>query len=298
MNYVENFKEYLIHDRRVSYQTVNGYAYCITKFIEFANCNPTIVTTDDIRDMFKHLSTKGLRNSSISNYISALRSFYNWLYYINKTKEAQDISFYLNKIVRSVVDYKDPVVPTTKEIDILRRAMHAYKTAFEFNKEISEYAYILRDLAVVEMMIATGARSNEIKHMCLKDLDLENGTVIIRKGKGNKQRTSIFGDSAKVTVQEYVSVWNLGAEERLFFFTKFDVLRSIVKRWAHKAGINPNLYPHSFRHYHITKAQRDGVPAVSVAHQVGHRNLNTTMRYTHLDHEHRREIYKISDLQK
>lgn len=298
MDYLKNYKEYLKYDRRLAHQTIYGYVYCVTKFIEFLGCDPAIITTDDIREMFKELSTRGLRNSSIANYICALRSFYNWLYYINKTERIQDISFFLNKIVRTTNERPVPQVPSCNEVETLRQTMHAYKTAYSFNKDIPEYKFIVRDLAAVEMLIGTGARSTEVKGMSVGDIDLVAGTVLIRKGKGNHQRVSIFGGKAKETIREYIELWQLEKDEKIFFFTRFNLLNSIIKRWAHRAGINPNLYPHSFRHYHITKAQRDGVPTNMVADQVGHVNLNTTRRYTHLDHDFRRESYQISELQK
>lgn len=298
MDYLHSYKEYLKHDRRLSGSTINGYTYCITRFFEFLGRDPVIATSHDIRDMFKYLTNKGIKNSSIATYVSALRSFYNWLHYVNKNEFTTDISFFLNKIVRTTVESPNPQYPTTKEAEQLRECMQAYRTAFGFNKNISEYKRIVRDLAVIEMFMATGARSSELKHVNPEDINLEERTVLIRKGKGSKQRVSIFGDTAKEAVSEYIALWDIQLGKPLFCFTRFNLFYTISKRWAFRSGINPKLYSHSWRHYHITKAQRDGVPPLLVANQVGHENLNTTMRYTHLDHEHRREKYKISDLQK
>lgn len=297
-DYLIEFIEYLKHGRRLSAQTIGGYSYCIRKFLEFVKKSPEKIVSKDIMHMLQHLSEKGMRNSSIANYIVAMRCFFNWLHYVNKTEKTEDISFFLNKIVRSSSQQTIPQCPLNEEIDRIRACLHAFKNAFSFNKESLDYKLLLRDLAAIEIFRATGMRSGELKHVQVQDIDLEAKTVLVKKGKGNRQRLSIFGDEVKEAIREYIAAWELSLEEHLFFFTRFNIFYNIIKRWAMRAGINPNIHPHSFRHYHITKAQRDGVPTQFVSDQVGHVNLNTTRRYTHFDHEYRREKYAVSELQK
>lgn len=298
MQYIDDYKSYLTHDRRLCHQTINGYVYLITRFMEFLGRDPAIVTNNDIRDMFKYLAMKKMKNSSIAKYIMALRSFYNWMHYAYKSEMTTDVSFYLNKIVRSSSNESIPQVPTDNEAKTIRECMIAYKKAISFNKEVPAYKLLLRDLAAIEMFIATAARSNELKNMMVKELNWTENTALIKKGKGNKQRVVIFGDTAKVAVMEYIEEWKLTEQDFLFKFTRFNLFYEIVKRWAYKSGINPNIYPHSLRHYHVTKAYKDGVKLEMISDQLGHASMNTTRRYLHVDHNLRREKYKDSDLQK
>lgn len=296
--YLIDFKEYLIHDRRLVHQTAGGYLYCTERFLEFVTCDPTLVASKDIREFIKYLDGKKMRSASVAGYVCALRSFYNWMNYAHKCEPVADTNFYLNKIVRSKGDNDITQFPTDTEVERLRECLHDYKKAFSYNKEAVDYKLLIRDLAAIEIFKATGCRSGELKHVAFVDINFDDRTVLIRKAKGGRQRISIFGDTARAAVEEYVKEWEIGPEERLFFFTKFDIFYHIVKRWAVRSGINPSIHPRSFRHYHVTKAQRDGVSAQMVANQVGHVNLTTTLRYTHLDPTHRRKEYKKSDLEK
>lgn len=296
--YLTDFKEYLKYDRRLAAPTIYGYVYCTERFLEFVNCDPCLVATKDVRDFIKYSDERGLKSSAVAGYICSLRSFYNWMFYAYKTEQMGDVSFYLNKIVRSKVSNEPTQVPSENEVQRVHECMNAYRKAYSYNPIGTDYKVLIRDFAVIEVFKATGCRSGELKHVTMADLNLEDMTMAIRKGKGGKQRVAIFGDSAKDALLAYIKEFSLEPQEKLFCFTRFNIFWNIIKRWALRAGINPRIHPHSWRHYHITKAQRDGVTSIAVANQVGHENLNTTMRYTHLDHHYRREKYKISDLQK
>lgn len=291
MDYLEEYKEYLTYDRRLKPSTVKGYLYCAKAFLIFLSGDAKEASKEDIRGLIKYLEAKSQTQSSISRYITSLRSFYNWMYYEFKTDQTRDLSFFLNKILRTCHEYSAPQIPSYNETEMLRTAMQSYKTAFSFNKSTKEYKMLLRDIAVIEIFRSTGARSNEIKHLLLEDLDLENKNITIRKGKGSRQRVSIFGDLAFNAIKEYIDIWKPEPGQFLFKHTRFNLFYHIIKRWSVRAGINPKIYVHSLRYSHVTQAHKDGVSIVAIANQVGHRNINTTFGYMHLDIDFRREQY-------
>lgn len=292
---IDNFKEYLLYERQLAHTTTMGYLCFVSDFAAFIGCNLDEVSRDDIRDFIKHKKGHNMLDSSISNYVISLRSFYNWLADRNSDRRLTELSFYLQKIVRIKREYTITQVPSTKEIDRLRQSIHAHKEAAAFNKTHKKYGLLLRDAAILEMLIAIGSRSEEIRSITLNDVDFENKTVLILRGKGNRQRVSIFGDLACNTIKEHVDYHKFEPEDKLFRMGGC-LLNNLIKKWACRSGINERIHSHSFRHYHVTETQRLGVPMQLVADQVGHRSLNTTRHYTHLDVEHRREHYQISKL--
>ncbi len=116
--------------------------------------------------------------------------------------------------------------------------------------------------------------------------NLEKKTVFIKNAKGNRQRISCFGDSAKVAIIEWVKERKHQPEDSLLEWrTKYSDadLGQTIKKWCQMARINPKIHAHSFRHYFITETQKKGVPVEVVAEQVGHKDINMTKHYTHFD---------------
>lgn len=291
-----SFKEYLIYERQLAKTTVEGYVFFTSEFLKFISKDPLEVRREDIKDFFKYLRDRGIKSSSMSNYVISLRTFYNWLGDLKDDDELRKLCFYLKNIIRISREKVVPEVPSLPELDKLRQALQAYKSALSFNKESQAYKIALRDTAIFETLIATGARNSELRAMLVCDVDLENNAVFIRNGKANHQRVSIFSHLARQTLLEHLSHSRLKPNDKVFVIRNGNMLNYIIKRWAKRAGINLNIHAHSFRHFHVTHAQRKGVPVQVVADQVGHVNLNTTRQYTHFDIDYRRENYKDKEL--
>lgn len=289
---VDDFREYLIYERNLAHTTVGGYVFFVCEFMEFASKDPGEVKKDDFRDFMKYLRHKQVQNSSLANYIVSLRSFYNWYSDKYKSDKMIEIAFFLQRIMRIRRDKKVPEVPTTKELEKLRETLHAYKTAYSYNKATSFYKMTLRDVAIFEMLIATGARSFELRNVRVCDIDLADNSVFIRDGKGGHQRVAIFSKLAQETLLEHIEHSQLKADTKVFVIRNGNMLNYIIKRWAKRANINSEIHAHSFRHYHVTEAQKNGVPVQVVADQVGHASINTTRHYTHFDVDYRREQYE------
>lgn len=292
MDFLSTYQEYLIYERQLAGTTTDNYMFFIKEFLGFIRKDCEEVNREDIRAFLKHLRKRGIKQSSVTNYVISLRSFYNWMSYAVRTEELNQLSFFLNKIVKIKRERVVPEVPTITELDKLRNTLEAYKRASSFNKKMPLYKLTLRDCAIFEMLIATGLRSAELRNVRMCDVDLDNSTVFVEKGKGGAQRVSIFSEHTKAVLKEYIEYNSFESSERIFIVRNGNMLNYIIKRWAKRASINQKIHAHSFRHFHITEAQRQGVPMQVVADQVGHVSLNTTRNYTHLDLNHRRDQYK------
>lgn len=291
MEYMSKFKEYLLYERQLAETTIHGYIFFVSEFLKFTSKEVKEICREDIKDFIKYLRNRGIQNSSISNYIISMRQFYNWLADLEREEKIVTLCFFLRKIVRIRRDKTVAEVPTKEELSKLRSTLHAYKQALSFNKKAYGYKIVLRDAAIIEMLIATGARNKEMRQMRVCDVDLKTKTVFIKQGKGGHQRVSVFGDLALETLKEHLEHSSLDPNAAVFVIRNGNMMNYIIKRWALRAGINQELHAHSFRHFHVTEAQKLGVPVQIVADQVGHVNLNTTRHYTHFDVSDRREKY-------
>jgi integrase len=131
-----------------------------------------------------------------------------------------------------------------------------------------------RDLLLVRFATGTGLRRGDLARLTAADIHIKRKMVIIRKGKGNKDRIVPLLDSLCTNLSEYLkdmkptdSVFGLNARS----------ITDKISTWSQKAGIN--LHPHSFRHFFAEQLLDKGVPLTVVSALLGHENLQTTASY-------------------
>ncbi|MBC7251486.1 MAG: tyrosine-type recombinase/integrase [Anaerolineae bacterium] len=149
-----------------------------------------------------------------------------------------------------------------------------------------------RDIALLELLAATGLRASEVAGLRVGDVELNerSGWVMVR-GKGRKQRRVPVNAKARRALREYLEE-RVGAQgiapnvdDPLFLTQKHTAMTPYavwytVKKYAKAAGVG-NVSPHTFRHTVATRLVRDpAVDLVTVATYLGHSRLDTTARYS------------------
>lgn len=149
----------------------------------------------------------------------------------------------------------------------------------------------LRDAALLELMYAAGLRVSEAVGVNLSDLDLRDGSIKVR-GKGNKERISLFGEPCAKALRAYVEHERVIPSQGEPIFTNPQggrlstrTAHRIVRRWAREAGLPPEVSPHTLRHSFATHLLDGGADLKSVQQLLGHESLATTQIYTHISIE-------------
>lgn len=159
----------------------------------------------------------------------------------------------------------------------------------------------LRDIALLEIMYATGMRVSELLNLRIHDVNPEAGFVLVR-GKGDKERMIPLGEKAADAVRNYQQdgrphLGQATATDLLFpgrrprqpltrqgFWKNF-------RRLALAAGIEGQLSPHTLRHSFATHLLEHGADLRAVQALLGHADITTTQIYTHVSRERLRRIY-------
>ena len=290
--HLDDFKKYMEFERQRASATIHNYLSYATKLGSFIEKDFVHTSRENIRDFLADLSRQGHSKAGISNYIVALRCFFNWLADTTRRQEIIQLSFFLLKIIKIKREKNIPTVPTPEEIAKLRKTFDNFKKAAKLTPHLAVFNKILREIAAIELLIGTGVRSNELRNLRFGDVDLENKIIYIKKGKGDKQRVSIFNGTASKALKEYFENSRFENADLIFNYKQGNLINYLIKRWTKQAEINPKLHAHSFRHYFITQSQRLGVDIEIVAQQVGHSNLNSTRHYTHFSADDLREKFK------
>ena len=145
----------------------------------------------------------------------------------------------------------------------------------------------VRERALLEFLYSTGVKAEECRNVNLNDIDFYRGEVIIRSGKGSKERVTYLTEVATLWLKKYLETRSdndialfMGKRGRL----SVRGIEVIVKRIAEKAGVE-GAHPHRFRHTLASKMIERGAPVTVVKEILGHESLDTTMIYVTLNDE-------------
>jgi integrase/recombinase XerD len=163
----------------------------------------------------------------------------------------------------------------------------------------------IRDAAILETLYATGMRVSELTGLELDNLYFEIGFIRVT-GKGNKERLVPVGTMAQSAIEHYIESSRekfinpkkrSKTENKLFLNQRGSPLSrmsiwNIVNKYALKAGIEKNVYPHIFRHSFATHLLEGGADLRAVQEMLGHSSIITTEIYTHVDRSLLHQVHK------
>jgi integrase/recombinase XerC len=156
-----------------------------------------------------------------------------------------------------------------------------------------------RDRAIFETLYSSGLRVGELVGLNWRDIDEELGIVMIRAGKGNKDRLVPVGEPALDALRAWRSAMPIAWEPRGPVITNLRggrlTTRSvelILQRRIEAAGLSAGVTPHALRHSFATHMLGNGADLRSIQEMLGHASLATTQRYTHVSVNHLKEVYR------
>src|ERR1039457_4299088 len=166
-------------------------------------------------------------------------------------------------------------------------------------------AHGLRDRAILETFYSTGMRRMEVANPKLYDLDAERGTVMIRQGKGKKDRHIPIGERALAWIGKYVrearpALLTTAAEDGTVFLTNEGRpfhrvhLTSLVRSYLRRSKIGKMGGCHLFRHTVATLMLENGADIRVIQEMLGHAKLSTTELYTRVSINLLKQVYSAT----
>jgi integrase/recombinase XerC len=275
------FLRYLSVERNASRHTVRAYRTDLERFCGFAEAagcaEVGAVDTRVIRAYLAHLHRQGLDPVSVGRHLSALRS---WLRFLVRR----------GVVERNVArDVRSPRLPrklvTFLPVDEAKHMVDARGLGG---------AARARDVAILELLYASGLRVSELVGLDVDAVDSEAMTVRVL-GKGSKERMVPFGQAAARALLAYQGS-PPSPRGPLFVNARGGRLsqrsvQNLVKRAARAAGIVRRISPHTLRHTFATHLLDGGADLRMVQDLLGHSRLSTTQRYTHVGSTQLMRIY-------
>lgn len=281
---IEEFKDYLLLEKKYSQNTINSYSNELKKFQNYFDKKKSIkqLTNKDIKEYIQSIS-KNESSKSLAHAISTLKSFYKFLLtqkYITNNP--------LDNIVQPKIKKDLPKVLSENEVNKLLDI-----------KLTDHYSY--RNKAMLELMYSSGLRVSELINLNVTDLDLEMELVRIF-GKGSKERVIPLGDYAMEALKEYLNCHRKALLKNhnsnyLFLTNRGDKMTrqaffKIIKKLAKEQGIKTDFSPHTLRHSFATHLLKHGADLRSIQELLGHSDVSSTQIYTHITNERLKENYE------
>ncbi|MBV8246547.1 MAG: tyrosine-type recombinase/integrase [Candidatus Eremiobacteraeota bacterium] len=154
----------------------------------------------------------------------------------------------------------------------------------------------LRDIAIMELLYASGIRRAELVGLNLSDVDLERRVMRV-VGKGNKQRMVFINRAASDAIRNYLGVRPRTVDEALFLSRRKQRLSHrqawvVFRTFAQLSGLTKHVTPHVMRHSFATHLLENGADIMTIKELLGHESLSTTQIYTNVSLEHMRRSYE------
>lgn len=285
---VKPYLEYCEFRKELDGKTLKAYRIDLKQYFRFVACEDP--GKEQIEEYITQLH-KTYKQKTVKRKIAALKAFYNFL------EEEELINE--NPFRKIRVKFKEtiilPRVIPREEIEKLLNCMYA--SSDKNSKQRRKFW--LRDIAVVEVFFATGARVYEVSNIGADCIDLNSGLIRFM-GKGGKERyIQIGGPSILKLLKRYYAENEKAIKESGYFFVnqrggRFteQSIRIMLKKYTKLAGIDRNITPHMFRHSFATYLIEEGVDVSCVQQILGHTSIRTTQIYIHVAAKKQAEILR------
>jgi integrase/recombinase XerC len=239
------------------------------------------VTADHIRSYLAELM-KTAKRATVQRRLSAIKAFFRY----RETTLAEPSPA---RSIRSPKNMRG--LPSILQQDEVRRLIEVAPG--------DSSAAAIRDRAIFETLYSAGLRVSELVGLNWRDIDEELGMVMVRSGKGNKDRLVPLGEpalDALLTWRRSMPIaWEPNGPVIVNLRGGRLTTRSveiILQRRISAAGLSANITPHGLRHSFATHMLNNGADLRSIQEMLGHASLATTQRYTHVSVNHLKEVYK------
>ncbi len=241
-----------------SRRTIKAYIGHNRQFLRWLGASAKEVTTEDIKNFLQYLKLQGYSNTSLNSVISSLKFYYQQVlkrklfYTVTRPKREQSL----------------PIVLSRAEIQLML-----------------DTTANLKHRLLLALAYGAGLRVSETVSLQIRDIDFANQVIYIHQGKGNKDRLTLLPSSLLDQLRQTMNTKK--GEEYLFASLDGGPLtartaQKIFERALERAGLQKAASFHSLRHSFATHLLEQGIGLRYVQELLGHHDVRTTQRYTHV----------------
>jgi len=287
---IAQYEEHLVLVRNLSENSIRGYVSDLESFLkhleklqiqEFKDLELT-----HIRSWLAELQSFGVARSTMARRIVSIRAFTYWAYSQGWIRSDYGAMLAIPKPHRTLPEVLD--IPDTETVI----------ASMQTRADESPTPITIRDVAMIEVLYATGIRVSELCGLDLRSIDESRNTLQVL-GKGSKERVVPIGIPAMKSLQRYIQVARpdllKGKTESAVFLgsrgNRIDqrTVREVV--YQAMAAVGSKMGPHGLRHTAATHLLEGGADLRTVQEILGHSSLATTQIYTHVSPDRLQKVF-------
>ena len=278
--------------------------------------------TESVLNYRRYLKRKNYSPHTIKNYLHRLQRFFTWLSVPLELASPENVNFYIDfllgqqlspqtinghlVVIRLFYDYLKDEGDVQIDNPVLRGMLLRVGKPLPRHLRDTDVPIFFdvvtrhRDLAIFMLMLRCGLRVEEVADLTLGAIDYQHNRILIKSGKGGKDRVVFISNDATDALAAYLRIRFHTHEQKVFLVEKGIhkgkpiSVRGIQKRieyYSKKCGISVSC--HQLRHTMATQLLNADADLVTIQYLLGHTRIKTTMRYCHLSNmKAQRDYYK------
>ncbi len=279
---IQKYLEYCQCQKRLDKKTLKAYRIDLEQFCtKIKTDSITDITADTLEDFIAALHQE-YKPKTVKRKIASVKALFHYLEYKNAITR--------NPFNKIHVKFRDPVIlPKTIPLHIVEQFLSVIYTRHSEAKTDCQKKNTLRDIAVIELLFATGMRISELCSLKMGDVNLYDRSILIY-GKGSKERKIQIGNDDVIHVlEEYKAAFLSEIQSCNHFFANLSgealsdqSIRRMINKYTSLASIELHITPHMFRHTFATSLLEADVDIRYIQEMLGHSSINITEIYTHV----------------
>lgn len=286
----KRYLEYCQYQKRLDSKTLKAYLIDLTQFTKQIQVNDILEITPNILEDFIAKLHQIYKPKTVKRKIASLKAFFHYLEYREIIEK--------NPFTKIQIKFREPaILPKTIPLHTVETFLSTIYQQRTNAKTTYQKKNALRDIAVIELLFATGMRISELCSLRVNDVDLYEQTILIY-GKGAKERRIQIGNEDVINVlKEYKMIFQSQIQKCQYFFVNQNgnllsdqAIRRMINKYTSLAAIELHITPHMFRHTFATSLLEADVDIRYIQEMLGHSSINITEIYTHVAMSKQRDI--------
>lgn len=281
-NHISDYLKFCQNQKQLNPKTIKAYRIDLKQFYNWIATNSfSELNASNIESYISHLHNT-YKPKTVKRKIASIKAFFRFL----EKKEY----IHENPMYKIQTRFREPkTLPKTiplNTIETLLSTMYRHKNT---TKTTYQKKCITRDIAVIELLFATGMRISELCSLRPSDVNLQAKAILIY-GKGAKERKIHIGNNAVISIlNEYEQNFKVDIDKCGYFFVNRlkkrlseQSVREMINKYASLAATDMHITPHMFRHSFATYLLECDVDIRYIQEMLGHSSINITEIYTHV----------------
>ena len=287
---IDDYLAFGQYQKRLDTKTLNAYKTDLRQFQEQIKLDDINTITSASLEKYISELHQTYKPKTAKRKIASLKAFFHYLEYRDVIEK--------NPFNKIQVKFREPAtLPKTiplHTVETFLATLYSHRTQAKTDYQRRN---ALRDIAVIELLFATGMRISELCTLKPEAINLHDGTILIY-GKGAKERCMQIGNEDILKVlREYQHEYQSEIQSCNHFFASQtgralsdQTVRRMINRYCALAAIDLHITPHMFRHTFATCLLEADVDIRYIQGMLGHSSINITEIYTHVAMSKKRDI--------